>query len=158
VTTPQVRSDVHRSVWDRPRARRASLLLVVGLLVAPALIDADDFPLSTYPMYSSTRSSEVSFVTARGVKANGAVVSLGLATIGATDDPLIAAGELRAAIRAGLADDRCEEIAARLGPSRRDIVRIVIVTERRDAIEQTLGRTSLVERIVHASCRINSEP
>ncbi len=132
-----------------------STLLLAGFLLFPVLVDSDDFPLSTYPMYSSARGQEVSFVTAYGIDAAGESVALGIGTIGGTDDPLIATGELRSAIRLGQAADRCGEIASRVDPN--DGITVVeVVTERHDVIEHTLDRSSIVERTVHATCRVES--
>ena len=136
--------------WRQPTV----LAVVVGLLVIPVVLDTDDLPLSTYPMYSRARQAEVDFVTAHGVDADGAVVPLGLDVIGASDDPLIVAGELRAAIRGGRADDRCEEIWQRVltGQAEAPTWTIRVVTERHDVIDHTADRPSLRSRTVHAEC------
>lgn len=145
----------------RPDAWWQPLVLVgtIGALVWPVIADADDFPLSTYPMYSRARPAEVAFVTAQGVDASGAITPLGLDVIGASDDPLLVAGELRAAIRNGQADERCELILDRVLGGRTSAdrhVTIQIVTERHDVIEHTGDRPSLVDRTVHAECGVPS--
>lgn len=135
------------------RARRAVVTAgVVGLLTLPVVADRDDFPLSTYPMYSRTRTSEVSFVTANGIDADGERSRLGLEVIGASDDPLVVAGELRADLRSGRQDDRCRAILARLPADAVSIVAVEVVTERHDTVEHTAGRSSLIDRTVHALC------
>ncbi len=53
--------------WRQPTV----LAAVVILLVLPVALDADDLPLSTYPMYSRARQAEVDFVTAHAVDADG---------------------------------------------------------------------------------------
>lgn len=136
--------------------RAIALVCVVGLLLAPVVTDSDDFPLSTYPMYSRSRPSEVSFVTASGVDETGARRNLSLGIIGASDDPLVVAGELRAAIRDGRAADRCEAIARRaLRAERPDVDEIEVVTERHDVIDRVEGRASLLDRTVHARCSLD---
>ena len=75
--------------------------------------------------------------------------------IGASDDPLIVAGELRTAIAQGRADDRCRAIADRASTSLvadLDLVRIEVVMERHDVVAQVAGEPSLLERTVHAAC------
>jgi hypothetical protein len=138
--------------------RRTRILItagVVGALVAPVILDRDDFPLSTYPMYSRSRGDAVTFATAQAVDEAGSPTTLTLAVIGDSDDPLIVAGELRDAIRDGRALQRCEEIAARaavwsgLPP---EASMIEVVTERHDVVAQVDGAPSLLERTVHASC------
>jgi hypothetical protein len=140
--------------------RRARLLItagVVGALVAPVALDRDGFPLSTYPMYSRARGDVVTFATAQAVDDAGVTTALTLSVIGASDDPLIVAGELRDAIRDGRAQQRCEEIARRaaawegLPP---EASSIDVVSERHDVVAQVEGSSSLLERTVHATCAV----
>ena len=140
--------------------RRARVLItigVVGAMCAPVVLDRDGFPLSTYPMYSRTRGAQISVVTAQAVTADESTTPLTLAVIGNSDDPLIVAGELRAAIRAGRATDSCQGIAARaerwagLPP---ETITIAVVTERHDVEAHGAGDPSLVERTVHAECEV----
>jgi hypothetical protein len=128
--------------------------LVIVLMVVPVVVDRDSFPLSTYPMYSSARSGDVTIPTAVGVDQRGAEHRLTLQVIGASDDPLIVAGELRTAIRQNRADERCQAIAERASSSlgELDLVRIEVVMERHDVVAQVAGEPSLLERTVHAEC------
>jgi len=127
---------------------------VIVLMVLPVVIDRDSFPLSTYPMYSSARSEEVTIPTAVGVDQRGGEHRLTLQVIGASDDPLIVAGELRTAIAQDRADERCRAIAERASSSlaELDLVRIEVVMERHDVVAQVAGDPSLLERTVHAEC------
>ena len=140
--------------------RRARLLItagVVGALVAPVVLDRDGFPFSTYPMYSRARGDAVTFATAQAVDDAGVTTTLTLSVIGASDDPLIVAGELRDAIRDGRAQQRCEEIAERAAAWEglpRDASSIDVVTERHDVVAQVEGSSSLLERTVHATCAV----
>ena len=130
---------------------------VTGALVLPVVIDRDGLPLSTYPMYSSSRGEQVSLVTARAVADDGSVSTLSLGVIGESDDPLVLAGELRAVIRDGRAEQRCREIARRAAEwdgLADDAVAVQIVTERHDVVERATGDASLVERTVHARCEV----
>ncbi len=136
--------------------RAVGMGCVVALLFVPVVTDSDDFPLSTYPMYSRSRPSEVSFVTASGIDETGARRDLSLGIIGASDDPLVVAGELRAAIRDGRAAERCDAIARRTADADRfGIDEIEIVTERHNVIDRVEGRASLLDRTVHARCSID---
>lgn len=132
---------------------------VVVLLFAPVALDRDSLPLSTYPMYSSARSTTSTLVTAQLVVGDERR-SLSMGVIGNSDDPLIVTGELRAAIRNGEAPRRCREIAER-APATIDRVddratgpRIEVVSERHDTVDFVAGRTSLIERTVHATCEV----
>ncbi|MET0909935.1 MAG: hypothetical protein ABWZ99_10720 [Ilumatobacteraceae bacterium] len=134
---------------------RIGSVAVIGLLLLPVAIDRDSFPLSTYPMYSRARTSDVTIPTAVGIDDRGGEHRLTLQVIGASDDPLIVAGELRAAIAQERADDRCRAIADRASASlaaELDLVRIEVVMERHDVIAQVAGEPSLLARTVHAEC------
>ena len=131
----------------------------MAALVAPVVFDRDDFPLSTYPMYSRSRGDDVTFATAQAVDADGSVSTLSLAVIGASDDPLIVAGELRSALREDRAHERCREIADRARDwdgLAADVVAIEVVTERHDVVAQVVGEPSLLDRTVHARCGIEA--
>jgi hypothetical protein len=142
--------------------RRARILVTAGAvaaLVAPVVLDRDDFPLSTYPMYSRSRGDAVTFATAQAVDVDGSVSSLSLAVIGASDDPLIVAGELRSALREDRADERCTEIADRArdwAGLADDVVAIEVVAERHDVVARAAGEPSLLDRTVHARCEIEA--
>lgn len=141
------------------RLRIVVTAAVVALLLSPVVLDRDGFPLSTYPMYSRARPDVVSFVTAYGVGDDGARTRLSLAAVGASDDPLVVAGELRAAIDTGRADARCAEIAERVGRSGTTVdsgpvVAIEVVRERRDAVAQVTEGDGLLERRVEATCEV----
>lgn len=129
---------------------------VVAALFVPVLLDRDDFPLATYPMYARQRADVVAITTAVGVDASGGEQRLGLSVIGQTDDPLIAVGELRAAIRAGQADRRCAEIAGRIDDEA--IVRVLVVTERHDVTDHVESGDGFRDREVHAECVVPGAP
>lgn len=122
------------------------------------VVDRDGFPLSTYPMYSRSRGDTVTFATAQAVDENGETTTLTLEVIGDSDDPLVVAGELRAAIRDGRAPERCAEIAVRaatwdgLPPQTSSIE---VVTERHDVVAQVEGVPSVLARTVHATCEVS---
>lgn len=136
--------------------RTVGTVAVLAALLAPVAIDRDSFPLSTYPMYASTRAGESTIVTAQGITGSGSRRTLTPTVIGNSDDPLIVVGELRAALRGGRGDDRCAEIAERVASrtEHRAIVVIEIVNERHDTVEHALDRPSLLERKVRATCEV----
>jgi len=137
------------------RRGRIFVTSLIGVaMLSPVVRNQDSFPLSTYPMYSKLRSNEVSFVTAQGIDPAGETHTLSLSIIGASDDPLIVFGELRAAVADGRAGERCEEIADRVGFT--DFVAIEIVTERHDTIDQVEGSPSLLSRTVHVRCDVEA--
>lgn len=142
--------------------RSARIVVTVGVLaalVSPVVLDADGIPLSTYPMYSRARPATSTIYTAQLVR-DGERLALSFETIGASDDPLVVAGELRAAVGAGRADVRCAEIADRAagriahGGGAQPDDRIEVVSERHDTVAFVEGGESLLERTVHASCEV----
>lgn len=138
--------------------RRGRILVTSAIgvaMLAPVIGNHDSFPLSTYPMYSRLRSNEVSFVIAQGIDFDGGTHTLSMSIIGASDDPLIVFGELRAAISNGRAGERCREIADRVGTT--DFVAIEVVTERHDIVDQVAGSPSLLGRTVHVRCDIEAQ-
>jgi hypothetical protein len=151
-----------QSAANHPTGQRTRIVLMIGVvavLVWPVVVNSDDYPLSTYPMYSSDRRSDVAFVVARGLTEDGDSIGLGLQSIGSSDDSLVVAGELRAAIRRGDADSRCREIAGRVaaGSSEQVVSAIEIVTETRDVVKHARGEESLVGRTVNAACSVAVE-
>lgn len=140
------------------RWRLATGLVAVAMLV-PVALDHDDFPLSTYPMYSEARPSTVVLPTAVAVNADGEQQRLSLDVIAGVDDPLIAAAELRDAIAADRAGEACVAVARRLvasGDDRRGRSSIVVevATERHDTVARVRGEPSEVAREVHARCTL----
>jgi len=141
------------------RGRAVVTAAVTAAILLPVAIDRDGLPLSTYPMYSRTRGEQVSLVTARAVAADGDVSTLSLGVIGESDDPLVVAGELRAAIGDGRAEQRCRAIAERAAGwsgLADGVVAVEVVTERHDVVERATGDAGLVERTVHARCEVPS--
>ncbi|MBL8777250.1 MAG: hypothetical protein JNK12_15010 [Acidimicrobiales bacterium] len=133
---------------------------VVATLVVPVALDHDSFPLSTYPMYSQARSDRVTLPTALGISDDGAAARLSLDLIGASDDPLVVAGELREAIARGTVDERCHEIARRVGtegaanPTGERIVAVEIVLEHHDVVDQAMGDPPPLRREPLARCEV----
>jgi len=138
------------------RSRSLVIVSVIAALFLPVVANRDSYPLSRYPMYARTRGTEVSFVTAQGIAADGTVVPLTLGSIGASDDPLVVAGELRDVVRLDEADTRCREIADRLNTRGDfdDVDAVEVVTERHDTLASLDGGDSLRDRTVHARCTV----
>lgn len=140
----------------RREFRAAITAVTLAALVAPVVFDRDSFPLSTYPMYSRARGGESTLLTARGLDTDGSPRELTPTLIGASDDPLVVVGRLRAALLVGREDVRCAEMAERVAarPGFADVVVIEIVSERHDIVARTLDEESLIERDVRATCEV----
>lgn len=132
-------------------ARRLITVAVVAALISPALRNDDGLPLSTYPMYSSTRSNVNAFVTASGVDAEGSRQTLSTYTIARTFDRLIAQSFLNDGVARGDAPTLCDEIAERVSD---DFTAVEIATEWHDTIARLKGEESLEDRELHATCEV----
>jgi hypothetical protein len=126
--------------------------VVVGLVVvAPALLPdpADDFPISTYPMFTAERGEVVDIDTAVRVDDAGRH-RLSPETVGGTDEIVSAAVTVSRAIAGGDAalTRLCGEIAARVD----DPGTIEIVTERHDAVALLQDGTEPLGVTVHQRC------
>jgi hypothetical protein len=134
-----------------PRWRLTATGLVVLVVASPALRDRDSFPLSTYPVYASARSREMSIVTAVGIQSDGIERRLPMALIARTDDPLIAEQRLRDAVDTGEAGGLCRRIA---DAAPEGILTVLVVSERHDAVRRAAGEPSQLERIIEARCLV----
>lgn len=124
-------------------------MLVLLAVVSPVLRDRDSFPLSTYPMYASTRPEVVAFPTVVAYDADDQRVRLSLRTIARTDDALVGQSRIRLALDRDQADELCAEVAGRAPET---VERLEVVTERHDVVDRAAGRESLLGRTVHATC------
>ncbi len=147
---PSVKQTAEPSAWSS-WIRRLVTLGLVAALVSPAIRDQDSLPLSTYPMYSSTRTNVSSYVTATAVDQDRQASTLSALTIAGSRDRLIAQSFLNDAVRRGDAARICVEIAERVDP---ELAAVEIATERHDTIARLNGDASLLEREVHASCEV----
>ncbi len=132
-------------------ARRLLTACLVAALLSPAVRNEDGLPLSTYPMYSGTRSHLSSFVTASGIDEQGTRSTLSALTISGSRDRLIAQSFLNDAARRDEAPDACAEIASRVD---RKLEGVEIATEQHDTIARLQGSESLRQRDVLASCEV----
>ena len=124
------------------------VVIVVGLV--PVILNRDSYPLSTYPMFSSNRTTREPVDTAVLVSSDGEQSMLSPRIIAGTDEPIIATVTVSNAIANGTADELCADIALRLGPGA--IGSIEIITVVYDALDWFDGRRDPIERSVHASC------
>jgi hypothetical protein len=126
--------------------------LVVGsAVVAPALWPdpSDDFPISTYPMFTTERGEVVDLDTAVLVDDDGRH-RLSPEAIGGSDQIVTAAVTVSQAISDGAVATGllCEEIAGRVdGPGV-----IEIVTERHDAVDLLRDGADAMSVTVHERC------
>jgi hypothetical protein len=133
------------------RGRWLVTVAVGAVVLAPALLPdpADDFPISTYPMFTIERGEVVDLDTAVLVDEDGRH-RLSPALVGGTDEIVAAAVTVSTAIARGSAalDLLCQDIADRVdGPGE-----IQIVTERHDAVDLLRDDAPAISITVRARC------
>jgi hypothetical protein len=126
------------------------IVAIVG--VVPLALDRDSFPLSTYPMFSSRRTSTETVDTAIVVDATDQISRIDPRDIAGTDEVILAAVTVSDALRDGSAGLLCDDIVTRLGTRLPEGAQVRIVTERYDAIEWYSGDRSPLSTVVHAEC------
>lgn len=131
------------------RNRRLLTALFVVILAVPLFGMDDSVPLSSYPMYARPRADTLTFVTAVGIDADGADLSLTTGEIADTRDPLVAETWLRNEVSSGRSGQACREIASRVG-ERADVVEIR--REQHRVVDRVLGAASLVDRVLITEC------
>jgi hypothetical protein len=156
--TPIDQTPPSEAIPSRLRARAwgavAAIVVVVG--VVPLALDRDSFPLSTYPMFSSRRSSTESVDTAILVEGSGGTTRLDPSDIAGTDEVILAAVAVSDALRDATADLLCDDIVVRVGDRMPPGARVRIVTETYEAIGWYRGDRTPLSTVVHAECRGDS--
>ena len=128
------------------------LTVAVALAVfAPAVLPAasDGFPISTYPMFTSTRGQVMALDTVVLINGDDRA-RLSPTAVGGTDEIVLAAVTVTNAIRGGpdALDRLCQEVAERVdGPGT-----IEIVTETHDTVALLQDDAEPLEVRVHHRC------
>jgi hypothetical protein len=128
----------------------AASLALVSFVLWPALhpLEHDSLPRSNYEMFAHRRTAIARFDVAVLVDREGREHRLDPRSVGGTDQPMQAAKTVLQAMRHGVTDELCREIAADLDRAGR----VEIVSVRHDAIAWFRGDRRPVERVVHAAC------
>jgi len=137
------------SVWSNRRRR----IVTVGLLAAlasPVLRNTDGVPLSTFPMYSGSRSNVLEFVAVSGIDPSGSTIPLSIRTIADTRDPLIAESYLRDAVRRDDSEGLCLDVASRTSPP---VSHVEVRLETYDVVEHSRGGPPLSQQVL-AVCEV----
>jgi hypothetical protein len=144
-------------VSQRVRARLAAVAVVAVMGGVPLLTGVDSLPLSTYPMFASTRSRTEPVDTAVVVTADGTVHRLAPRLLAATDEVILAGVTVGDAIRAGTTPSLCAAMARRVADEEPgwNPGTVEVVTETYDAVRWFEGDRSPVGRRVHATCPVD---
>ncbi len=133
------------------RARWVVTVVAVAVVASPAVLPdpADDFPLSTYPMFTADRGRVVDLDTAVLVDVDGRH-RLSPEVVGGTDEVIAAAVAVSQAVAGGLAAlaDLCADIADRIDSTGT----VEIVTERHDAVDLLRDDAEPLATTVHHEC------
>lgn len=134
--------------------RRLAPVVAAAIVLSPLLRspDSDSYPLSTYPMFSSDRGREAAIATAVGIDPDGVVSRLGPEAISGTDEVILAAATVGAAVRDDQAESLCEEIARRLSGS--SYLTVVVRTEVIDVVDHLAHDAAPLEVHEHATCDV----
>jgi hypothetical protein len=136
------------------RLRWAVTVLVVAVVVAPAVWPdpEDDFPLSTYPMFTDDVGPVVDLDTAVRIDADGSH-RLSPELISGTDEPVLASETVTLALREGpaAAERLCREIAARVDGGEA----IALVTETHDAVDTLRHDAPPLRVVTHTRCPVD---
>ena len=146
--------DTEPSTVPRWRSLGALISIVVVIGVVPLALDRDSFPLSTYPMFSTRRSSAEAVDTVVLVDATGTDHRLSPSQIAATDEIILATVTVSNAIRSERADLLCADVAARVRDDAAPDVAVEVVTLRYDALDWYDGERTPIDRVVHARCQV----
>ncbi|MFV1990652.1 MAG: hypothetical protein ACC652_07915 [Acidimicrobiales bacterium] len=136
------------------REKRKAILVTLVASVAvlwPLTHGNDSFPLSTYPMFSSSLGRTTNIELVVGLDAEGNRVALGPQIIAGTDEVIQAGSYVRSEIRNGSANELCAAALGRLGADS-DVVSVVVVTDRLDPIAWYAGDKEPQQTQVHATC------
>lgn len=128
-----------------------SIVVVIGIM--PVLLGRDSYPLSTYPMFSSRRTSIEPVHTVVVVDTDGTTRRLTPTQISGNDEVIVAAQLVFEAIRRDGGVVLCDDVARRVSIQFQGFD-VEVVTEKYDAIDWYEGRRSAVSRVVHTSCRV----
>ncbi len=134
--------------------RRLAPLLAAAAVLVPLIRspESDSYPLSTYPMFATDRGRVAAIATAVAIDSDGVVSRLGSAAIGGTDEVILAAATVSAAVRRGEVDELCIEIARRL--DRTEFSTVIVRTEVVDVVDHVADDASPLTIEEHGRCGV----
>lgn len=134
-------------------ARPALTIGIALVVLSPLARGKDDFPLSSYPMFSRGDIAGLqSLAHALVVHADGRRTPAKPSQVG-TPEPMVANAIVAHAINRGSAAELCAMVAANV--SEADAVSVEIVLSQYDAKRYFLeGKHEPASRVVHASCPV----
>jgi hypothetical protein len=143
---------------SRGEARRALplTLAVIAALAYPLTwpFGADDFPLSSFPMFASGRDEPIlSLAHALGVSADGIRRPLPPEVTG-NGTVMQSAGTIQRAVAEQRAAAYCAHTAARAANAALGAVAVEIATSRYDVVGYFTNHPTPLDRVVHARCEV----
>jgi hypothetical protein len=139
----------------KARAWVVTLVFAVALALPaiPGLL-GDNFPISTYPMFSGRQSQTATIARAEGIHGDGSTSRLEPSDV-ANDEVIQAFETLRQATQQGpeASLDLCQRIAGRL--SRDDYASVRLLTETYNVIQYFEEDEEPLTSNVHATCEVS---
>ena len=136
-----------------------ALTFVVVAVAHPMILDPppDDFPLSSYPMFTTDRTGPSAVPTAVGLTTSGERHRLSPSLLAGADEPILAVRTAREAVGADRAEAWCEEIADRVAEDATirngaPVAVVEVVTELHDAVATMVDDAPPLDTTVHAAC------
>lgn len=150
-----------RGLGTRVLAYTVGLAALAGV-IAPMTWERprDSFPLSSYPMFSSSRDRESQIATVVGVDFEGERVVLDPWLIGGSDEVILASATVWRAVAGGSESSErlCREVAERLESRSHSAAPVPewleVAAERFDTVAYFRGETAPKARDVFARCRV----
>lgn len=141
---------------ERWRAVAVAVVAVVAVLYPlTRVLTRDSFPLSNFPMFTHDPNDVTGFQRAIGVTADGTEVVLSPQLAGGTVEVIHAAQTIATALRRGLGDELCVEIAERVAGSGSPAIEVLVVTDRFDIIDGLrTDDPQPIDRDVHVTCEV----
>ncbi|HEC08869.1 MAG TPA: hypothetical protein ENI86_04760 [Acidimicrobiales bacterium] len=146
-------------------SRRVALVITLAVtlvVLSPALLGrSDDFPLSTFPMFSRAVAPVGGIDTVVGFTASGGLVRLPPEIVAGTDEVIVAGSVVTRAVAGGpeASSRLCEAAAGRLttdGSERYTaVVRLEVRSETYDAIGWFQGDRTPVSIVVRSRCVVS---
>ena len=134
--------------------RRLAPLLAAAVVLVPLIRspESDSYPLSTYPMFATDRGRVAAIATAVAIDSDGVITRLGSAAIGGTDEVILAAATVSAAVGRDEVAELCEEIAHRL--DRAEFSTVIVRTEVVDVVSYVADDAAPLSIEEHGRCEV----
>lgn len=129
---------------------------MTAAIVWPVVPDADSFPLSNYPMFSTPKTTQAQIYHVVGFTPDGRGMPLSPSMLD-TDEIMQAYQTVKLAIRGGRARSLCEDTAKRVEHSEdfAEVTRLEVRIDVFDAVRYWEGDRSTASSRIIAKCKVD---